>query len=600
MKQAWCAAVLVAFLPFAAVAEPDKPVTVKTVHALSLKGEPEYGPDFTHFGFANPDAPKGGDVRMFGIGAFDNLNPYIVAGVPTRIVGVLVYEQLLADSIGEMAAEYALIAESVTYPSDYGWVEFNLNPKAKWHDGTPITPEDVIFSFNILTTEGSPQYAFYYANVTGVEKTGDNTVKFTFDQSGNRELPLIMGQLPVLPKHYWEGRDFDAPTLDPPLGSGPYRVSDVRPGRSITLERVRDYWGKDLPVNKGMYNFDTITVEYFLDQTVALEAFKKNDYDFRSENTARRWATEYDFPAVRDGKVIKEAIPHERPTGMQAFVFNTRKPIFSDPRVREAIALAFDFEWTNRTLFHDQYARTESYFSNSDLASSGLPSDAELVLLEPFRDQLPEAVFTTPYVAPQSDGSGNNRENLRKASMLLREAGYTMKNGKQVGPDGKPLTFEIMLVQPDFERIVLPFVDNLGRLGIDVTVRIVDVAQYRARFDDFDFDMVINTFPQSTSPGNEQRDFWGSETADLKGSRNIIGVKDPVVDALIDKIIFAPDREALVTATRALDRVLLHSHYVVPQWYIRDFRIAYWDHLKHPETMSTVHHGFPYTWWIEE
>ena len=600
MKQAWCVAVLVAFLPFAAVAEPDKPVTVKTVHALSLKGEPEYGPDFTHFGFANPDAPKGGDVRMFGIGAFDNLNPYIVAGVPTRIVGVLVYEQLLADSIGEMAAEYALIAESVTYPSDYGWVEFNLNPKARWHDGTPITPEDVIFSFNILTTEGSPQYAFYYANVTGVEKTGDNTVKFTFDQSGNRELPLIMGQLPVLPKHYWEGRDFDAPTLDPPLGSGPYRVSDVRPGRSITLERVKDYWGKDLPVNKGMYNFDTITVEYFLDQTVALEAFKKNDYNFRSENTARRWATEYDFPAVRDGKVIKKAIPHERPTGMQAFVFNTRKPIFSDPRVREAIGLAFDFEWTNRTLFHDQYARTESYFSNSDLASSGLPSDAELVLLEPFRDQLPEAVFTTPYVAPQSDGSGNNRENLRKASMLLREAGYTMKNGKQVGPDGKPLTFEIMLVQPDFERIVLPFVDNLRRLGIDVTVRIVDVAQYRARFDDFDFDMVINTFPQSTSPGNEQRDFWGSETADLKGSRNIIGVKDPVVDALIEKIIFAPNREALVTATRALDRVLLHSHYVVPQWYIRDFRVAYWDHLKHPETMSTVHHGFPYTWWTEE
>ena len=598
MKHALFALTLLGFLPATAMAEA--PVTVKTVHALSLVGEPEYGPDFTHFDFANPDAPKGGQARMSTVGAFDSLNPFIIAGVPAGLVGALVYEPLLADSIGEMSAEYALLAESITYPSDFSWVEFTLNEKARWHDGKPVTVEDVIFSFNLLTTKGSPRFIFYYGNVIEAEKTGDRTIKFTFDQAGNRELPLIMGQLPILPKHYWEDRDFERPSLDIPLGSGPYKVVDVKPGRSVTIERVEDYWGKDLPLNVGMHNFDRITLEYFLDQTVALEGFKRNAYDFRSENTAKRWATEYDFPAIKDGRVIQEVMKHERPTGMQAFVFNTRRAKFKDPKVREAIAYAYDFEWTNKTLFYGQYARTESYFSNSELASSGLPSEVELAVLEPFKDQVPEAVFTLPYKAPKSDGSGNNRGNLRTAAMLLRDAGWVAQKGILTHKDsGETLSFEILLVSPDFERIVLPFVDSLKRLGIDASVRVVDVAQYQARVDNFDFDMIVDAIGQSTSPGNEQRDFWGSQTANEPGSRNRIGVNDPVVDALIEKIIFAPDRQSLVTATRALDRVLLHSHYVIPQHHTRDFRLAYWNKFGRPEMMPKVHHGFPHIWWID-
>jgi microcin C transport system substrate-binding protein len=515
----------------------------------------------------------------------------------------LVYESLTQDSLGEPSTAYGLIAQSITVPADDSWVEFTLNPKARWHDGKAITADDVVFTFNLLVEKGQPFYAQYYHNVTKALKTGPRKVKFVFDQAGNRELPMIMGQLPVLPKHYWEGRKFDAPTLEPPLGSGPYKIADVKPGRSITYERVKDYWGKDLPVNRGSYNFDRVSWEYFQDDTVELEAFKNNNFDFINENTAKTWATQYkpqNFPALKTGAVKKEEVASTRPTGMQAYVFNTRRPIFQDPRVRQAIGLAYDFEWTNKTMFYGQYARTESFFSNSELASSGMPTKNELALLKPLTGKVPDSVFKQPYKAPSTDGTGNNRGNLRKAAMLLREAGWQVRDGVLThATSGRKLEFEILLVVPAFERITLPFVQNLERLGIKANIRIVDPSQYKERMDRFNFDMAVESFGQSESPGNEQREFWGSEAADRPGSRNVIGIENPAIDTLIDKVIYAKDREALVTATRALDRVLLASHYVVPMYHTRVFRIAYWDKFGRPADLPGYTPGFPTIWWYD-
>jgi len=571
----------------------------KTVHALSLTGEPKYGPDFTHVDYANVDAPKGGHVRL-GVapGTFDSLNPYIVMGTAASGMGLL-YETLMDSTFDDISAEYALVADSVTVPDDHSWVEFTIDPRARWHDGVAITPEDIIFSFTTLMEHGSPRYQFYYRNVVKAEKTGDRSVKFTFDQAGNRELPQITGQLPVLPKHYWQDRDFSQPTLDPPLGSGPYKISDVKPGRSLTLERVKDYWGKDLPTRRGQYNFDKISWEYYRDSKIAIEALKAGEYDFRSETSSKDWATEYSFPAQIKGDFITEEIAHTRPTGMQGFVFNTRKAIFKDRAVREALSYAFDFEWTNKTLFYGQYTRTQSFFSNSELASSGLPSPEELALLEPFRDQLPDAVFTEAYEAPKTDGSGNNRMNLRRAAILLREAGWSIKEGVLVNKQGVPLTFEILLVQPAFERVVAPLVANLKILGVQASIRVVDSAQYEARLEAKDFDMIVYSWMQSLSPGNEQRNYWGSVTMDQVGSRNQAGIDHPAIDALIDTIIYAPDRASLVTATHALDRILLHMHYVIPQHHTRTFRVGYWDRFGRPAKSASYHHGFPYTWWID-
>jgi microcin C transport system substrate-binding protein len=601
MKKLILAAALLAASMVPALAQ--QPVTVKTVGALSLIGEPKYKPGFDHFDFVNPNAPKGGTARLSAApGSFDSLNPWIVAGTPPLGIG-LVYESLTQDSIDEGSTSYGLIAESMTVPSDHSWVAFNLNPKAKWHDGKPITPEDVIFSFNTLMEKGTPFYAQYYHNVKKAEKTGPRKVKFTFDQAGNRELPMIMGQLPVLPKHYWQNRKFDVPTQDPPLGSGPYKIAEMKPGRSITYERVKDYWGKDLPVNKGFYNFDRITYEYFQDETVELEALKTYKFDFISENTAKTWATQYTpeaFPALKAGLVKKEELRHKRPTGMQAFAFNIRRDMFKDARVRQALGLAFDFEWTNRNMFYGQYTRTQSFFSNSDLASSGLPSPAELALLNPLKGKVPAAVFTTAFKAPATDGTGNNRDNLRKAVALLQQAGYEIKGRSLVNKQtGKPLTFEILNAQPAFERIMIPFVESLKKLGIAARIRTVDPAQYEQRMKDFDFDMTVETFPQSDSPGNEQREFWGSKAAATKGSRNIIGISNPAVDVLIEKVIYAPDRAGLVAATRALDRVLLENHYVIPMWHTRVFRIAWWDKFGRPSVMPGQHHGFPIIWWLD-
>lgn len=584
---------LLASLFFAATAMADGPQ-----HGLAMHGDLKYPADFTHFEYTNPDAPKGGEVRLSDIGTFDSLNPFILKGTAPSGIAML-FDTLTVQSDDEAFSEYGLIAESIEVPEDRSWVAYRIRPEARFADGSPVTADDVIFSLEKLQTEGHPFYRSYYKNVAKAEKLGDLHVKFTFSGGENRELPLITGQLPVLSKAWWSGREFGKTTLEPPLGNGPYAIASVDPGRSITYQRRDDYWGRDLPVNKGRYNFDRMRYDYFRDATVELEAFKGGDVDFRSENVAKVWATGYDFPALRDGKVRKVEIPNERPSGMQGFVFNTRRDLFADPRVREALGLLFDFEWTNENLFHGAYTRTKSYFANSELASRGLPEGGELAELEPFRDQLPERVFTTAYEPPVSDGSGRIRTQQRDALRLLESAGWTIKDRKLVNAGtGAPFEFEILLVSPTFERIVLPYTRNLERIGITAKVRTVDQTQYQQRIDDFDFDMVISTFGQSLSPGNEQRDFWGSKVANTNGSRNLAGVNDPVVDALVDRIIAAPDRQSLIDRTRALDRVLLWNFYVIPQWHNRVFRVAYWDKFGRPEVTPKYALGFD-AWWVK-
>ena len=567
-------------------------------HGVAMHGEVAYPPGFTHFSYVNPDAPKGGELAMAAIGSFDNLNPYIVRGTPASGIG-LVFETLTTQSNDEAFSEYGLIARTIEMPEDRSWVAFELRQEARWHDGKPVTVDDVIFSLDILKTKGAPFYRAYYANVVRAVADGPNRVKFEFDGTVNRELPLIVGQLPVLPKHYWEGRDFEKTTLEPPLGSGPYRVKSVDPGRGIVYERVADYWGADIPVNKGRNNFDTVRYEYYRDPNVALEAFKAGRFDLRVENSSRFWATGYQGPALDKGLITQLEIPTEGGSGMQGFVFNTRRDKFKDPLVRQALSYAFDFEWTNKTLFYGAYARTWSYFSNSELAASGLPSPEELKLLEPYRGRVPPEVFEKAYQPPVTDGSGNNRDNLRTAFELFKRAGYEVKGGKLVNTaTGQPFEFEILLDSGGlFERIVGPFAKSLERLGIKADLRTVDDAQYQKRLETFDFDMITGVFGQSLSPGNEQREFWGSAAADTPGSRNLIGVRDPVVDELIGKIITAHSREDLITATRALDRVLLWSHYVIPQWHNRVTRIAFWDKLDHPATWPRYGVDL-YAWWV--
>ncbi len=592
------AAFAIALTAFMAAPPPAAAQSVTPVHGLAMHGAPKYPAGFKHFDYVNPNAPKGGEVRLHSIGTFDNLNPYIVKGIPAA-PAALPFETLLVNSADEAFSEYGLVAESIEVPQDRSWVTFNLRPEARWHDAKPITADDVVFSFETLTKKGHPLYRNYYAGVAKVEKLGPRRVKFSFKPGDNRELPLILGQMPLLPKHYWQGKDFAATTLTPPLGSGPYRIAGFEPGRFITVERVKDYWGKDLPVRKGQYNFDRIRWDYYRDATVALEAFKAGEYDYRLETTAKDWATAYDFPAIKSGQVKKEEVETDNPAGMQAFVFNTRRPLFQDPRVRRALAQAFDFEWANKNLFYGQYTRTDSYFANSELASDGLPSAEELAVLEPLRAQLPAELFTSEYTVPTSDGSGNVRENLRAALGLLREAGWEIKGGQLVNQKtGQPFQFEILLVQPAFERVALPFVQNLEKLGIKANVRTVDVAQYQNRLDNRDFDMVVGSWGQSQSPGNEQLEFWGTEAADQPGSRNLAGIKDPAIDALIQKVISAPDRDALVVRTKALDRALLWGHYVIPQWHLGYERIAFWDKFGRPKVTPPSGTQF-FAWWVE-
>ena len=586
-------------LAFAVTNSPLAAQSVKPVHGIAMHGSPKYGPDFKHFEYTNPSAPKGGNLRMSAIGTFDSFNPYILKGDPAIGIG-FVFESLMTSSADEAFSEYGLLAETIEMPADRSWVAFNLRAGARWHDGKPVTVDDVIFSLTTLKTKGRPIYRFYYGNVVKAEKTGPRRVKFTFSDSVNRELPLIVGQLPILPKHFFEGRDFTKTILEPIPGSGPYRIAKFESGRSVTYERVRDYWGRDLPVNKGRYNADQIRYDYYRDQTVALEAFKAGEYDFRQENSSKVWATGYEAPARRAGLFKTEMVENEIPTGMQAFVFNTRKELFKDRRVRRALAFAFDFEWTNKNLFYGQYARTESYFSNSELAATGLPSAAELKLLKPIQASVPAEVLTAAYKAPSTTGKRGVRGNLRSAVKLLKEAGWVVKDRKLVNAKtGKPFSFEILLrTGSGFSRIVLPFQQNLKRLGVDMRLREVETAQYRKRTDDFDFDMIVSGWGQSLSPGNEQRDYWGSAAAGRPGSRNLIGVNNPAIDQLIELVIEAPDRDSLITRTRALDRVLLWNHYVIPNWHLQSFRVAFWDKFGRPA--KTPRYGLGFTeWWID-
>lgn len=579
-----------------ALHSPLQAADVTGAHALSLFGTVKYDKDFPHFDYVNAEAPKGGKLRYAAIGTFDTLNPFVVKGRPASGV-TFIYDTLMVTAMDEASTEYGLLAESVSHPEDFSSVTFKLREEARFHDGEPVKPEDVIWSFETLKKH-NPFFTSYYKDVTKAEKTGPHEVTFTFSQTGNRELPLIMGQLYVMPKHYWEGREFNTTTLEAPLGSGPYKIGNVKPGQSLTYERVADYWGKDVNVNIGAHNFGEIEFIYFGDPTVALEAFKAGNVDVRIENSARNWATAYDTPAVKQGKIVLDEIATENSSGMQAFVFNLRREKFQDPRVREALNYAFDFKWMNRTLFYDQYTRTDSFFDNSELASSGLPEGRELELLEPYRDQLPEEVFTQAYKNPESDGSGTDRQNLRKALELFKSAGWEVQDGKLVNAEtGKPFEIEFLLVDPAFERVMQAYLRTLERLGITGSIRPVDTAQYQNRVDNYEFDAITASFPQSLSPGNEQRDFWGCASGQNPGGRNLMGICNPVVEALIEKVIYAGDREELVAATRALDRVLLWNHYVVPQWHAAADRYARWSYIKHPEPAPAYSSGFPTIWW---
>ena len=568
-------------------------------HGLSMFGELKYPAGFQHFDYVNPDAPKGGLVRQEARGTYDTLNGFTIKGSAAAGLG-LIYDTLLTSAQDEAFAEYGLLVAGVAVADDLSSVTFTLRPEARWHDGTPVTADDVAFSLDLLKAKGAPFYRFYYANVDKAEALSPHKVKFTFKGQQNRELPLIVGQLPVLPKHYWQGRNFDTTTLEPPLGSGPYRIGKVDPGRSITYERVADYWGRELSVNRGRYNFATLRFEYYRDSTVALEAFKANAFDFRQENTAKIWATQYKFPAIKDGRVIKKTLANGNPTGMQSFAFNLRRSKFQDRRVRQALALTFDFEWANKNLFFDQYTRTQSFFSNSELASHGLPGAAELKLLEPLRGQIPEDVFTKAYEAPKTDGSGKFRQHLRQAKQLLNSASWSVKEGRLTNATtGQAMEIEILLVNQGFERIVAPMQQAMQRLGVKVSLRLVDTSQYINRLRDFDFDIIVGSWGQSLSPGNEQRDFWGAAAADRPGSRNYIGIKDPAIDKLIDHIIFAKSRAGLIAASRALDRVLLWNYFVIPNWHINKYRIAYWNRFGHPPAPPKYSLGFPDIWWLD-
>ncbi|RUQ38123.1 MAG: ABC transporter substrate-binding protein [Candidatus Competibacteraceae bacterium] len=574
------------------------PAVAAPAHGIALHGQPKYGSDFPHFDYVNPNAPKGGEARFAAIGSFDTFNPFNIKGQAVIGIGPL-FETLLTDSKDEPFSEYGLIAESVDVPEDRSSVTFTLRPQARFHDGSPITPDDVLFSFETLKAKGSPFYRFYYTNVAKAEKLGERQVKFTFASGENRELPLIMGQMPVLSKKYWQDRDFAATTLDVPVGSGPYRIERFEPGRFIVYKRDDNYWGKDLLVNRGLNNIDRLRYDYYRDVTVALEAFKAGAYDLRVENVAKQWATGYDFPALSKGLVKKETFPNQMPSGMQGFAFNLRRSLFQDPRVRQALAYAFDFEWSNRNLFFGQYTRTRSYFDNSELAGQGLPTVEELALLEPLRQDLPAEVFTTAYQPPVANDDGQLRANLQQAMKLLQAAGWVFRDRKLVnGKTGEPFRFELLIDDPTWERIALPFARNLERLGIEMNVRSVDSAQYENRLRDFDFDMVVYVWGQSLSPGNEQREFWSSAAADQSGSRNIIGLKNPAIDRLVEQVIAAPDRTSLVTRVRALDRALQWSFLVIPHWHISQSRIAFWDKFGYPAV--TPLQGVQLdAWWVD-
>ena len=573
--------------------------TAAPVHAVSLAGRPKYPAGFVHLDYVDPQAPKGGSLRQALVGSFDSLNPFIPRGDAFSPPGL--FETLAATPDDDMFSSYGLLAASMEVAPDRGWMIFNLRPEARWHDGRPVTAEDVVFSFDVLREKGLPTFRLYYADVAKAEALSPLKVKFTFANPKNRELPSILGQLTVLPRHWWQGRAFDAPGLEPPLGSGPYRVRSVEPGRSVVMERVPDYWGRNHPLRVGTNNFDLMRYDFYRDPGVALQAFKAGEADWRVESSAKNWATAYDSPALADGRLKLALLPDEGPQPLQAFIFNLRRPVFQDRRVREAFGLAFDFEWSNRTLFYGQYTRARSYFPSSPWEAKGLPEAAELALLAPYRGRLPEAVFTAEYRPPVSDGGGENRDNLASAAALLEAAGWKLEKGRRV-KDGQVLAFEFLIQAGDvMERIVQPYLKSLERLGVQGRIRAVDSAQYqRLIVEEKDFDMFAGNFGLVTTPGNEQRDFWSSRSAGTPGSANYTGLEDPAVDALIEALVNAPDDAALAAPAHALDRVLQWQHLVVPGWYLGKTRLAYWDKFGRPAQGPHPAYGAGLSaWWLD-
>lgn len=564
---------------------------------IALHGRPALAKGFAHLPYVNPDAPKGGSLRQSAIGTFDSLNAFINKGVPAEGLNLL-YDTLTAASEDEPFSRYGLLAEHVERdPADASWVIYQLRPEARFADGHPLRARDVVFTFDVIRRLGAPAYKAYYADVSRVEALTPLRVRFQFRRADNRELALTVGDLPILPEHAWRHRRFDETTLKPPLGSGPYRIATLDAGRRIVYRRDPSYWGRDLPVNRGRHNLDEISYQYYRDGTVAFEGFKAGQYDLRLENKAKTWATEYNFPAIRDGRIVRFEQPHQNPAGMQGFVFNTRRPLLQDVRVREALALAFDFEWSNRALFHQAYRRTRSFFDNSPLAASGLPSAAERRLLAPFRPDLQASVFGEAVLPPVSDGSGFNRPALVRAQQLLKSAGWSWWDGALRRADGVPMKLEILLAQPEFERIVQPWKRNLARLGIQLDIRILDVAQYVERLRQFDFDSTVSGFPASSSPGNELADYWGSAAATQPGSRNLSGLRSPAVDSLIASITRAGTRESLVTGVHALDRVLRSEWLLVPHYHTPVFRIAARDQYGRPARPPRHGDGIDTWWW---
>jgi microcin C transport system substrate-binding protein len=581
------------------------PAVLFAAHGVSIDGKLKYPPGFTHFDYTQPDAPKGGILTLHDLGGFDKMNPFTLKGSAPFGLDTLVFEPLAVSSEDELFAAYGLIAEDIELAEDKKSVIFTINEKARFSDGTPVTVEDVKYSLDTLKSDQAhPFYQIYLQNITGADILDNRRIRFNFDKP-NRELHMIAAQLPVLNKSFYEKYGFDpsgqAESMRPPIGSGPYIIKSFDTGKSITFERNPDYWAVDHPTRKGMFNFDTIVVKYFKDQIVSVEAFKAGEFDFMQVNIAKQWQRDLTGRRFESGELIKKRFPHKNDAGMQGFVFNTRKKLFQDPVVRRALGLAFDFEWTNRTLFFNQYTRSNSYFSNSELAATGLPGPDEHKLLDPFARQLPIEVFTQPLTPPTTTPPNSLRGNLRLAKKLLAGQGWQVKDGVLTDPEGNPFVFEILLVSPAFERVMAPYVKNLSRLGIKASYRTIDAALYSDRINNFDFDMVVNVFGQSQSPGNEQRDYWSSASAERKGSRNLAGIRSKIVDHLVEAIIYARTQEELTTACKALDRVLWYGYYVVPNWYLAYHRLAYSSKFRMPDTLPLYYNPYQllFSWWID-
>ncbi len=584
--------VLIILAPFSALADCEEGyICSKT---LTMFGQAE-NKEASHFAYVNPDAPKGGNIKYAVTGTFDSLNPFLLKGVPAAGIG-MIYDSLMSSSNDDLFVRYGQLADSVKMAKDKKSIIFVLDPKAKWHDGVAITADDVVWTYNTLLEKGNPFYKTYYGDVEKVEKINQLEVKFTFKTDENRELPFILGELTVLPKHYYDTHKFDEVSLDIPLGSGAYKVDKVDAGHSISYVRVPDYWGNHIPYNKGLYNFGNISFDYYRDDTIAVEALKGGEYDIRQENIARIWATAYNIDAVKDGRMVKAEIPHQMATGMQAFVLNLRREKFQDVRVRQALTLAFDFEWENKTLFYSSYTRTRSYFSNSVYEAKGLPEGKELELLNQYKDKLPPELFTKEYNPPVSDGSGADRKNLLEAKNLLKEAGWEIKEGKLTNAKGEVFELEFLLNSPTFERVIDPYISSLKRLGIQATIRTVDPAQYIKRMEEFDFDAIASSFSAGSVPGNELIDMYSSKVVDVPGSGNLAGIKNEVIDSLVDKVIKAKDEQGLIDSTKALDRVLQHNYYVIPHWNITKFRVIHWNKFGKPKVSPKYSLGIG-TWW---